>query len=64
MSDPKNEDRQVVYVTRLNPVIYQALAKRLPAPLVTERTTDLQAGYQLGVQAVLSLLREDLIQGE
>lgn len=59
-----NATVQIQYVTRLNPVIYANLAKRLPVPLVTERTTDIQAGFQLGVQAVLALLREELLTGE
>ena len=35
-----------------------ALRRRLPRPAVTVDTTPLQAGYQLGVQQVLELLRD------
>ncbi len=34
------------------------LASQLPAPIVTAQTTELQAGFQLGVQHVLSILRK------
>lgn len=60
----KQVQAEVRYITRLNPAIYDQLVSRLPAPLVNERTTELQAGYQLGVQAVLAILRQDLTIGE
>ena len=43
---------------RLDHDQYLALAKQCDRPFVSEVTTPLQAGYQLGVQAVLKLLRE------
>jgi len=43
---------------RLAPDQYRALERQLPPPSVTNATSDLMAGYQLGVQAVLKALRE------
>lgn len=45
-------------IVRLDPLQYQALERQVPAPVVTTQTTELLAGYQLGVQTVLKLLRE------
>lgn len=45
-------------VVRLAPDVYRALEKQLSPPIVTSQTTELLAGYQLGVQQVLKLLRE------
>lgn len=49
-----NAERKV----RLDPEELDALRRRLPRPAVTADTTPLQAGYQLGVQQVLELLRD------
>jgi len=49
---------------RLHPDELDRLARRLPRPVVSAETTDLQAGYQLGVQYVLELLREGWVIGE
>jgi len=43
---------------RLDTTQYRQLERQLPPPSVTNSTSDLMAGYQLGVQAVLKLLRE------
>jgi len=50
-------------IARLDPTQYQALEKQLPPPVVTNATTELMAGYQLGVQAVLKTLREGYTVG-
>ena len=44
---------------------YLALEKQVPGAttLVTHLTTELQAGYQLGVQAVLAALRTGFVSG-
>jgi TolB-like protein len=44
-------------VIRLTADMMAELEKQLPPPVVTSQTTDLLAGYQLGVQAVLQKLR-------
>ena len=51
-------EQKIETVVRLSPAIYSSLEKQLPKPVVTDNTSALQAGYQLGVQAVLKLLRE------
>jgi len=51
-------------VVRLTPDQYRVLERSLPPPAVTNNTTDLMAGYQLGVQAVLKSLREGFTIGE
>lgn len=50
-------------VVRLDPGLYRALEKQLTSPVVTHQTTELQAGYQLGVQSVLKCLREGYVAG-
>jgi len=49
---------------RLDPTQYRELERRLPPPAVTNATTELMAGYQLGVQTVLKTLREGFTIGE
>ena len=51
-------DTKTITVARLTSEMLADLEKRLPPPIVDERTTDLQAGYRLGVQHVIKLLRE------
>lgn len=50
-------------IQRLDSDSYAALASKFGPPLVTDKTTDLQAGYQLGVQAVLEALRQGFVIG-
>lgn len=45
-------------VTRLTPEVYADLLKKCPAIMVTAETSAMQAGFQLGVQHILKLLRE------
>ena len=49
---------------RLHPDEYQKLAREFPNPIVTETTTAHQAGYLLGIQAVLQKLREGYTVGD
>lgn len=44
-------------LVRLDPDAYTRLERELTPPVVTNQTTDLMAGYQLGVQEVLKKLR-------
>jgi hypothetical protein len=46
---------------RLTPDQYEALARKLVPPVVTTQTTALQAGYQLGVQHALAMLRDGYV---
>ena len=48
-------------VVRLDPVQYATLESKLPGPVVGRDTTELQVAYNLGVQAVLKLLREGYV---
>lgn len=52
-------------VTRLSQHDYKKLEESIPGntTLVTSATTDLQAGYQCGVQAVLKVLRDGFVSG-
>lgn len=50
-------------VLRLDRDTYAALAAQFGAPIVTDKTTEIQAGYQLGVQAVLTALRQGFVIG-
>ena len=50
-----NAETGMVY--RFNADSLVALEKQFPGALVNAQTTDIQAGYLLGVQAVLSALR-------
>lgn len=42
---------------RLTQLVYEQLERQVTPPIVTGTTTELQAGYALGVQQVLMLLR-------
>lgn len=46
---------------RLDPDAYARLERELTPPVVTNQTTDLMAGYQLGVQEVLKKLRSGYV---
>jgi histidinol dehydrogenase len=50
-------------VTRLDPETFAALVRALPSIAVGGQTTELQAGYQLGIQHVLNLLRDGYVTG-
>lgn len=52
---------KVTEVVILNKDIYKKLEEQLPAPAPTGTTTDIQAGYLLGVQYVLKKLREGFV---
>lgn len=48
---------------RLTREVYEDLERKVGRVIVTQETTALQAGYQLGVQAVLKALREGYVVG-
>jgi len=50
-------------VIRLTPDQYLQLERQLVGPAVSTATTELLAGYQLGVQEVLKKLREGFTIG-
>lgn len=56
--EPTKPETKVVEFHRLSMAAYEALEKKCPAPLVNSDTTAHQAGYMLGVQYVLTLLRD------
>jgi len=58
-----NEQTTAQAFIRLDPDQYRALERQLPPPSVTNSTSELMAGYQLGVQAVLKALREGYTVG-
>lgn len=58
--DPAPKPKEQFFV-RMAPHIYNQLERKLPAPVVSQQTTDLQAGFQLGVQYVLKQLRDGYV---
>lgn len=46
---------------RFTPAVYAALEKQCIPPRVTEATTAHHAGYMLGIQYVLKLVREGYV---
>lgn len=49
---------------RLDPRVYTDLEKKIGSPpLVGPSTTELEAGYKLGVQYVLKILRDGFVSG-
>ena len=62
--DPTNARRfQLRTVVRLEPEVYSSLERQFSKPVVTENTTAHQAGYQLGIHAVLAALRKGFVVG-
>lgn len=57
MSEQK-EEKIIVY--QLNEEVIKRLEKLVGVPHVSKDTTELQAGYMLGIQFVLSKLREGI----
>ena len=53
----------MVRLYRLNEDQYTALERQFQEPSVGDKTTDIQAGFQLGVQAVLKKLRIGYVIG-
>lgn len=51
------KSEQVNIVTRLDPEVYQVLENKMSRLGATSTTTPIEAGFQLGVQAVLKELR-------
>lgn len=49
---------ELTHLYRLTPDVYAKLEKQCASPAVTSTTSELEAGYKLGVQQVLKLLRE------
>jgi hypothetical protein len=50
-----------INMVRLTPEVYLDLEKKFKGPLVTDSTSPTQAGYQLGIQAVLYALRSGYV---
>lgn len=56
------QQTEVAQVIRLNQEMYNALEREVnPFPMVTQHTTDIQAGFQLGIQRVLAVLRSGFV---
>lgn len=58
---PQEVKQAIKEVVRLDPVQYSTLERQLPGPVIGKDTTELQVAYNLGVQAVLKLLREGYV---
>ena len=67
MADPAQAivPNSVQTIRRLTVEDYQAVERAIPGAvtIVTSSTTELQAGYQLGVQAALKVLRDGFTSG-
>jgi hypothetical protein len=63
MSKDTTQPLQTRQVHRLSQEALMELRKKLPLPDVSSTTTDLEAGYKLGIQKVLDLLREGFVIG-
>lgn len=56
------QQTEAVQVIRLNQDMYHALEREVqPYPTVTQHTTEIQAGFQLGIQRVLAVLRSGFV---
>lgn len=53
-----NTDTIIRSILVLNKDQYRKLEAAMPKPFVGDKTTDVQAGFQLGVQHVLHAIRE------
>jgi hypothetical protein len=58
-----SKSKQVTQYGVLTQAVYASLAANFPI-VVNRETTDIQAGYHLGVQAVLQKLREGFVIGQ
>jgi len=56
-NSPRHNDTQPSEIVRLRRDVLDRLEKECAPPYVGPTTTDIQAGYALGVQAVLQKLR-------
>ena len=61
MDNPTNTEERVI--VRLDASVYEKLDRKMSQLVVNQTTTELQAGYQLGVQAVLRELRIGYVIG-
>lgn len=58
LAPPQPLPTQTITFARLRPDLIAELERRLGQPYVSPTTTDLMAGYALGVQATLKQLRD------
>lgn len=56
-------DEEIQEVVVLSQEQYKRLEGQVIAPTANSNTTDIQAGFMLGVQHVLKLLREGYVSG-
>lgn len=54
-------NQNITVIHRLSAEVYLDLEKRYSKPVVTSQTTAHEAGYQLGVQAILQELRRGYV---
>lgn len=55
---------EVITVNRLSKAVYDDLVKKLPQMAVTNDTSPMHAGMQIGIQLVLKHLREGYVRDE
>lgn len=54
-------DKKATVITRLREDVYKELESQCPRPVVNQQTTELMAGFQLGVAHVLEKLRAGFV---
>jgi len=52
-----------VVAHRLTRAAFDQLRKKLLMPFVSDKTTDLQAGFMLGIQHTLTILEQEYVVG-
>lgn len=57
--DNKKPQKEKEHIIVLSSQIYKIIESKLPKPFVGSNTTEIEAGFLLGVQAVLRILREN-----
>lgn len=61
MTTENTQQLEKRYIARLSPDVYNDLEKRMGTLQMNQTVTELQAGYALGIQAVLKELRNGLV---
>ena len=60
-SGPSAHKSQATHTMRLTPAAYEQVERQCKPLDVGTQTTELQAAYALGQQAVLAILRKDIV---
>lgn len=50
-------------IYRISPEVWEEFKTHLPSRVVTDQTTDLQAGFMLGINFILDKIEKGLVTG-